>query len=93
MRLDAESMTQFTTLPAQDRITRYLESLGELGSAPNVSGDERRHHQRPAHNSSSHLQMLPHFPPPPPVPPPPPQTSQQQQQQLNNVGRMAPPSE
>ncbi|VUZ43644.1 unnamed protein product [Hymenolepis diminuta] len=93
MRLDAESVTQFTTLPAQDRITRYLESLGELGSAPSMSGDERRHHQRPAHNSSSHLQMLPHFPPPPPVPPPPPQTSQQQQHQLNNVGRMAPPSE
>ncbi|VDO00837.1 unnamed protein product [Rodentolepis nana] len=93
MRLDAESVTQFTTLPAQDRITRYLESLGELGSPPSVPSDERRLHQRSDPNNSCHLQMLPHFPPPPPVPSPPPQTSKQQQQQFNNVGRMPPPSE
>nr|CDS31125.1 tyrosine protein kinase Abl [Hymenolepis microstoma] len=92
MRLDAESVTQFTTLPAQDRITRYLESLGELGSAPSVPSDERRLNQRPDPNKNCHLQMLPHFPPPPPVPSPPPQTPQQQQQ-FNKVGRIAPPSE
>ncbi|THD24948.1 hypothetical protein D915_004230 [Fasciola hepatica] len=32
LRLDAEAMDQFATLPPQDRIGRYLESLNEIGS-------------------------------------------------------------
>ncbi|VDM19256.1 unnamed protein product [Hydatigera taeniaeformis] len=66
MRLDVESVTQFTTLPAQDRITRYLESLGELGDA-----SEERTQKAKGSANPSHPPLLSHFPPPPPVPPPP----------------------
>ncbi|VDK22127.1 unnamed protein product [Taenia asiatica] len=66
MRLDVESVTQFTTLPAQDRITRYLESLGELGDASEERTPKARGGAHPPHPP-----LLSHFPPPPPVPPPP----------------------
>ncbi|CDS37968.1 tyrosine protein kinase Abl [Echinococcus multilocularis] len=66
MRLDVESVTQFTTLPAQDRITRYLESLGELGDASEERTPKAKGGAHPPHPP-----LLSHFPPPPPVPPPP----------------------
>uniref|UniRef100_A0A5K3EWG1 Tyrosine-protein kinase n=1 Tax=Mesocestoides corti TaxID=53468 RepID=A0A5K3EWG1_MESCO len=65
-RLNAEAVTQFTTLPAQDRITRYLESLGELGGTDGERGQQV--------NRSQQIQLIPDgfpkFPPPPPIPPP-----------------------
>ena len=91
LRLDAESVTQFTTLPAQDRITRYLESLSELGGVTQRGGGGG------GGKGGVHppLPLLPHFPPPPPVPPPPPQQTAAGQQRYQQALRNArvPPAE
>ncbi|VDP82084.1 unnamed protein product, partial [Echinostoma caproni] len=76
LRLDAEAMDQFATLPPQDRIGRYLESLNEIGSTvnstPSTQAQPRLHLPRdigeqPLNtNSLFFLQYPP--PPPPPLP-------------------------
>ncbi|VDM05637.1 unnamed protein product [Schistocephalus solidus] len=71
-RLDADAVTQFSTLPPQDRITRYLESLDELRSRQTAVTNGLNSCLGPptGQNSSSNNRrpFFPNFPPPPPIP-------------------------
>nr|VZI43954.1 unnamed protein product [Spirometra erinaceieuropaei] len=77
-RLDSDAVTQFSTLPPQDRITRYLESLDELSSrqaattnnlnaclGPPVGPNNNTNNNS---NNNSRRPFFPNFPPPPPIP-------------------------
>ncbi|KAA0191174.1 Tyrosine-protein kinase Abl [Fasciolopsis buskii] len=83
LRLDAETMDQFATLPPQDRIGRYLESLNEMGSVTSsisaqpqirfhhrdtVEAQRSLLHQRQQQPLSTNSLFFLQYPPPPPPP-------------------------